>query len=114
MRLGSHGSAAAPQQGTYAQNAGVQAQHQLGGYVNQIPGVAQAQNLLGKFGSGPNFGIGREGGGGGGGGPGGFPGGPPPPVSALPIVSGRSPQRVMSQKPVAKCVATLLIRPWSS
>ncbi|TBU38661.1 heterokaryon incompatibility protein HET-C [Dichomitus squalens] len=77
MRIGGHGSSAVPQQGNYAQNAGIQAQHQLGSYVNQIPGVAQAQNLLGKFGSGPNLGIGREAVGGGVG-----PGGPPPPISA--------------------------------
>ncbi|KAL1753936.1 hypothetical protein FB107DRAFT_263871, partial [Schizophyllum commune] len=38
----------------------------------------------------------------------------PPPVSASPIDSGRSPQRVMSQKPVAKCVAILLIHPSNS
>ncbi|TBU22062.1 heterokaryon incompatibility protein HET-C [Dichomitus squalens] len=81
MRIGGHGSSATPQQGNYAQNAGIQAQHQLGSYVTQIPGMAQAQNLLGKFGSGPNLGIGREAVGGGGG-PGGYPGGPPPPISA--------------------------------
>ncbi|KAI0738947.1 heterokaryon incompatibility protein Het-C-domain-containing protein [Daedaleopsis nitida] len=92
IRLGSHGSAANPSQGSAGYNYGVQTQNQIHGYVNQIPGVSQAsnmfgqaQNLIGKFNnSRPNFGVGREGTPEGGGPPGGFPsastyGGPPPP-----------------------------------
>ncbi|RPD61288.1 Het-C-domain-containing protein [Lentinus tigrinus ALCF2SS1-6] len=76
-RLGSKPGASNPSQGSYAQNAGVQTQHQLQGYLSQIPGVSQtqsafgsaqnvfgqAQSLIGKFGGGAqNFGVGREGG----------------------------------------------------
>ncbi|KAJ3882179.1 Het-C-domain-containing protein [Lentinula edodes] len=39
-------------QGTYGYNQGIQAQHNLQGYASQIPGVAQAQSLLGKLDSG--------------------------------------------------------------
>ncbi|KAJ3775032.1 heterokaryon incompatibility protein Het-C-domain-containing protein [Lentinula raphanica] len=48
IRLAGDGGAAAAQ-GTYAYNEGLQVQHNLQGYVNQIPGVSQAQSLLGKF-----------------------------------------------------------------
>ncbi|KAE9406188.1 Het-C-domain-containing protein [Gymnopus androsaceus JB14] len=46
-QAGDGGSAAA--QGTFAYNQGVQAQHEVQGYLHQVPGVAQAQSLLGKF-----------------------------------------------------------------
>ncbi|KAJ3735714.1 heterokaryon incompatibility protein Het-C-domain-containing protein [Lentinula guzmanii] len=51
IRLAGDGGTAAAQ-GTYAYNQGIQAQNNLQGYVNQIPGVAQAQSLLGKLDSG--------------------------------------------------------------
>ncbi|KAJ4483403.1 heterokaryon incompatibility protein HET-C, partial [Lentinula aciculospora] len=51
IRLAGDGGSAAAQ-GTYAYNQGIQVQHNLQGYANQIPGVAQAQSLLGKFDSG--------------------------------------------------------------
>ena len=74
-RLGSKPSSSNPAQGSYAHNAGVQTQHQLQGYVSQIPGVAQtqsafgsaqnmfgqAQAFMGKFNGGQSsFGVGRE------------------------------------------------------
>ncbi|KAF9071751.1 heterokaryon incompatibility protein Het-C-domain-containing protein [Rhodocollybia butyracea] len=55
IRLAGDGGAAAAE-GTYAYNQGTQAQHNLQGYVSQqfasIPGVTQAQTLLGKLDSG--------------------------------------------------------------
>ncbi|KAI0819917.1 Het-C-domain-containing protein [Trametes gibbosa] len=45
---GSSSSSGGAPQG-YTHNAGVQAQHQLGGYINQVPGMAQAQSLMGKL-----------------------------------------------------------------
>ncbi|CDO70379.1 hypothetical protein BN946_scf184999.g19 [Trametes cinnabarina] len=45
------GSAGGPAPSGYAHNAGVQAQHQISGYINQVPGVAQAQSLMGKISS---------------------------------------------------------------
>ncbi|EMD35500.1 hypothetical protein CERSUDRAFT_116237 [Gelatoporia subvermispora B] len=47
---GSGGPSAA--QGTYAQQAGLEAQHDIQGYLTGVPGVAQAQSLLGKLGGG--------------------------------------------------------------
>ena len=46
IRLAADGSASAAQ-GTFAYNQGVQASNAIQGYVQQIPGVAQAQSLLG-------------------------------------------------------------------
>ena len=61
IRLGS--TQAGPAQGSQAQQAGVQAQHKIYGYANQIPGVqqataafGQAQGLIGKFGGGGPYG----------------------------------------------------------
>ncbi|EIN08362.1 Het-C-domain-containing protein [Punctularia strigosozonata HHB-11173 SS5] len=54
-------------QGTAAYNYGQQAQHDLQGYLNQIPGVSQAQHFVGQFSNsgpggrregGPSFGEG--------------------------------------------------------
>ncbi|KAI0356056.1 Het-C-domain-containing protein [Trametes cingulata] len=50
IRLAGSSGASAPS--GYAHNAGVQAQHQIGGYLNQVPGMAQAQSLMGKLGGG--------------------------------------------------------------
>ncbi|KAI0763072.1 heterokaryon incompatibility protein Het-C-domain-containing protein [Trametes elegans] len=36
----------------YAHNAGVQAQSQISGYLHQVPGVSQAQSLMGKLNGG--------------------------------------------------------------
>lgn len=46
IRLGSHGSAANPSQGTAGYNYGTQAQSQLQGYVNQIPGGLVEDEIL--------------------------------------------------------------------
>ena len=48
IRLAGEGGAPAAQ-GTFAQNAGVQAQHDISGYVSQIPVVGQATSLVGKI-----------------------------------------------------------------
>ncbi|KAH9899296.1 heterokaryon incompatibility protein Het-C-domain-containing protein [Cubamyces lactineus] len=50
IRLAASGGTAAPQ--GYAHNAGVQAQHQMSGYISQVPGLAQAQSLMGKLNAG--------------------------------------------------------------
>ncbi|KAI0642699.1 heterokaryon incompatibility protein Het-C-domain-containing protein [Trametes meyenii] len=50
IRLSASGGSSAPS--GYAHDAGVNAQHQLGGYINQVPGVSQAQSLLGKISGG--------------------------------------------------------------
>ncbi|KAI8976618.1 heterokaryon incompatibility protein Het-C-domain-containing protein [Trametes punicea] len=50
------GSSGASEPSGYAHNAGVQAQHQLTGYISQVPGLAQAQSLMGKLGSGASGG----------------------------------------------------------
>ncbi|KAF5345903.1 hypothetical protein D9758_011463 [Tetrapyrgos nigripes] len=46
IRLGGEGGVPEAQ-GSYAYNQGIQAQHNLQGYLGQIPGVSQAQSLLG-------------------------------------------------------------------
>ena len=38
-------------QGTFAQHAGVEAQHDIQGYLHGVPGVAQAESLFGKVGN---------------------------------------------------------------
>ncbi|OBZ67753.1 hypothetical protein A0H81_12495 [Grifola frondosa] len=43
-------------QGSYAQNVGMEAQHDLHGYLSQVPGVSQAQSLMGKIGGGGSSG----------------------------------------------------------
>ncbi|KAF5381282.1 hypothetical protein D9615_008357 [Tricholomella constricta] len=64
VRLAGDGGAPAVQ-GTYAQAQGVQFQSTLQGYANQIPGVAQAQQLFGSGGGkrrqGPDGTFGYEG-----------------------------------------------------
>ena len=82
IRLAGEGDVSAAE-GTFAYNQGVQLQHNLQGYAQQIPGVAQASSALGaisQFGSGHGHGTRREG-------PGGYeprgsnyvpPPGPPP------------------------------------
>ncbi|EKM58089.1 uncharacterized protein PHACADRAFT_171323 [Phanerochaete carnosa HHB-10118-sp] len=50
IRLAGQGGPA-PAQGTYAQNAGVQAQHEVQGYVSQIPVVGSAANFVQNLGS---------------------------------------------------------------
>ncbi|KAG6918406.1 hypothetical protein DXG01_014811 [Tephrocybe rancida] len=64
IRLAGEGGAAASQ-GSYAEAQGLEAQHALLGYANQIPGVAQAAQLLDAAGGGKKkkHGKGREGGG---------------------------------------------------
>ncbi|KAH7912171.1 Het-C-domain-containing protein [Hygrophoropsis aurantiaca] len=52
IRLGSEGGAPAAQ-GSYAYNQGTQMQQNIQGYAAQIPGVSQAQALLGKVSGGP-------------------------------------------------------------
>jgi hypothetical protein len=47
-------------QGTQAYNYGQQAQHDLQGYLNQIPGVPQAQHLMGQFSNSGSGGLGRR------------------------------------------------------
>ncbi|TFK49110.1 Het-C-domain-containing protein [Heliocybe sulcata] len=71
-----------------AYNAGMNAQHDIQGYVSGIPGLNQAQNLLGKIGNRPGMGVGREVSSPGPGYPGaashehGYPGATRPPVSS--------------------------------
>lgn len=48
MRLSGDGGAA-PAQGTFAYNQGLQTQNEVQSYVHQIPGVSQAQSLLGRL-----------------------------------------------------------------
>ncbi|PSR70573.1 hypothetical protein PHLCEN_2v13544 [Hermanssonia centrifuga] len=49
IRLGGEGGVAAAQ-GSYAQNAGLQTQHDIQGYVSQIPIVGSAANMIGNMG----------------------------------------------------------------
>ncbi|OCH86854.1 Het-C-domain-containing protein [Obba rivulosa] len=51
IRLAGAGGPAAAE-GTFAQHAGVDARHDIEGYLTGVPGVAQAQSLLGKLGGG--------------------------------------------------------------
>ncbi|KAA1472452.1 Het-C-domain-containing protein [Dentipellis sp. KUC8613] len=85
IRLAGEGGAPASQ-GSYAANAGVEAQHDIQGYLGNIPGFQQAQGLLGQFGGGqggrrdapgPTVPGGYEGSG-----HGGYP--PPPPLGSRP------------------------------
>jgi len=77
VRLGGEGGQSSAE-GTAAYNAGSNAQHQVQGYINNIPGVHQAQGVMNFF-SGPNTGFSREGGGAEAPGPGyAPPAGPPP------------------------------------
>lgn len=50
IRLAGQGGSA-PAQGGYAQNAGVEAQHNLQGYLNQVPGMSSASAMLSKINS---------------------------------------------------------------
>ncbi|KAI0051363.1 Het-C-domain-containing protein [Auriscalpium vulgare] len=52
VRLGGEGGPAAAE-GSWAQNAGHQAQAGIGGYLHGIPGVSQAQGLMNTFSGGP-------------------------------------------------------------
>ncbi|KIP12121.1 hypothetical protein PHLGIDRAFT_368931 [Phlebiopsis gigantea 11061_1 CR5-6] len=61
IRLAGSGGAPAAQ-GTYAQTAGVQAQHDIQGYVSGIPVVGSAAGLLGKLSSSQSAQSGQAGG----------------------------------------------------
>lgn len=79
IRLAGDGGAPAAQ-GSYAQAQGVQFQHTLQGYANQIPGVSQAQQI---FGGGAGVHKGPSGG---------YPGAPPqqPTNTTAPPVTGQA------------------------
>ncbi|KAJ7599003.1 heterokaryon incompatibility protein HET-C [Mycena floridula] len=47
-------------QGSYAQTQGVQMQHNIQGYLNQIPGVSQASSVISGFSGGQGQGQGRD------------------------------------------------------